>query len=304
LNNQKLESSKNTTFANQKTPTLTIWLLLLLLAAIWGTSFILMKKSLEVYSSLQVGSIRIVSAFLVFIPVLILKRNEFRKDKWLYFALSGFLGVFFPAFVFTVAGKHLPSAISGALNSLTPLCTLIIGAIFYFQTIKKIQIWGIILGLVGSSLLIFINITEQLSFNSYGFLILGATVMYGFNLNIVKKYLNDVPAIVVTTGLLTAIGPLAGIILFSTDFIEVTKTKDSFWPLAYAIGLGVVSTGLATVLFNKILQISSPVFASSVTYLIPIFAFIWGILDGEAITAQHFLGMGIILFGVFLVNKK
>jgi drug/metabolite transporter (DMT)-like permease len=289
---------------NQKPPTLTVWILLLLLAAIWGTSFILMKKSLVVYSSLQVGTIRIFSAFLFFIPVLIAKRREFPKNKWKYMALSGFLGVFFPAFIFTIAGKHLPSAISGALNSLTPLFTLIVGSLFFANKIKPLQFWGILLGLFGTSFLIFSNITEHITFNSYGFLILFATIMYGFNLNIVKENLNTVPALVVTTGLLTSIGPIAGIMLFSTDFLELSSQAGSFWPLFYAIALGVVSTGLATVLFNKILQISSPVFASSVTYLIPIFAFLWGILDNEAITIQHFIGMGIILIGVFLVNKS
>jgi drug/metabolite transporter (DMT)-like permease len=305
LKNQNLEIEKSEhSFTNQKAPTLTVWFLLILLSSLWGTSFILIKKSLVVYSSLQVGSLRILSAFLFFLPVLIYKIKQFPKEKWLYFALSGYLSVFFPAFIFTVAGKHLPSAISGALNSLTPLFTLIIGVLFFLQKAKKLQIWGLLLGLIGSFLLIFINISEKISFNAYGFLVLGATVMYGLNLNLVKKYLNDVPALIVTAGMLASIGPVAGIILFSTDFIEVTKNATSNLPLIYAIGLGIVSTGLATVLFNKILQISSPVFASSVTYLIPIFAFIWGILDGETITIQHFVGMAIILLGVFLVNKK
>jgi drug/metabolite transporter (DMT)-like permease len=288
----------------ENTSQLTIWLLLLLLASIWGTSFILVKKSLVAFSSLQVGSIRILSAFLFFVPVLIVKWRQIPIDKWKYLAMTGFLGVFFPAYLFAVAGKALPSAISGALNSLTPLFTLIVGSLFFARKILKLQIWGILLGIVGSSLLIFTNITENVNFNSFGFLVLAATIMYGFNLNIVKNNLNEMPAILVTTGLLTVIGPLAAIILFSTDFFEIVAKPTSFWPLLYAIGLGMFSTGLATILFNKILQITTPVFASSVTYLIPIFAFIWGILDGESITIQHFVGMGIILIGVYLVNKS
>lgn len=288
----------------QKAPSFAIWLLLLLLAAIWGTSFILVKKSLVNYSSIQVGSLRIFSAFLFFFPVLIAKRKEYLANKWPYFAITGFLGVFFPAYIFSIAGAHMPSAISGALNSLTPLFTLIVGGIFFSRKIKNLQIYGIILGFVGSLFLIFTNITEHLSFNSYGFLIILASLMYGFNLNIVKNTLNEVPAIIVTSGLLAVIGPIAGIILFSTNFVEVTKNSTSLLPLFYAVSLGVLSTGLATVLFNKILQMTSPVFASSVTYLIPIFAFMWGILDGESITFQHYLGMGIVLLGVYLVNKS
>lgn len=304
MKNQLVSNTIPSPTISQKAPSITVWLLLLLLAAIWGTSFILVKKSLATYSSIQVGSLRIFSAFLFFIPVLIAKRKEYLPNKWPFFALTGFLGVFFPAYIFSIAGAHMPSAISGALNSLTPLFTLIVGAIFFARKIKNLQIYGIILGFIGSLFLIFTNITEHISFNSYGFLILLAAVMYGFNLNIVKKTLNEVPAIIVTSGLLAVIGPIAGIILFSTDFLAVTKNAPSILPLFYAVSLGVLSTGLATVLFNKILQITSPVFASSVTYLIPIFAFIWGILDGETITFQHFLGMGIILIGVYLVNKS
>jgi drug/metabolite transporter (DMT)-like permease len=300
----QLNSETITPPITQKAPSFTVWLLLLLLAAIWGTSFILVKKSLVNYSSIQVGSLRIFSAFLFFLPVLIAKRKEYLAKKWLYFALTGFLGVFFPAYIFSIAGAHMPSAISGALNSLTPLFTLIVGAIFFSRKIKNLQIYGIILGFIGSLFLIFTNLSEHITFNAYGFLILLATVMYGFNLNIVKTTLNEVPAMIVTSGLLAVIGPIAGIILFNGDFVEVTRNSTSLLPLFYAVSLGVLSTGMATVLFNKILQMTSPVFASSVTYLIPIFAFIWGILDGETITIQHFLGMGIILIGVYLVNKS
>lgn len=289
---------------SENTSQLTVWLLLLLLAAIWGTSFILVKKSLVAYSSIQVGSIRIVSAFLFFLPVLIVRRKDFLLKNWKYLAISGFLAVFFPAYIFAVVGKELPSALSGALNSLTPLFTLIIGALFFNRKFQKIQIAGIFLGILGSLFLIFNNLGENISFNSYGFLVFIATIMYGFNLNIVKNNLNEMPAILVTTGLLSVIGPIAAVILFSTDFFEITIKQESHLPLYYAIGLGVFSTGLATILFNRILQISNPVLASSVTYLIPIFAFIWGILDGEVITAQHFTGMAIILIGVYLVNKS
>ncbi len=289
---------------SEDTSQLTVWLLLLLLAAIWGTSFILVKKSLVGYSSVQVGSIRIVSAFLFFLPVLITKRKQFQPKDWKYLAISGFLGVFFPAYIFALVGKFIPSALSGALNSLTPLFTLIVGALFFARNIKSIQLWGILLGLMGSTLLIFSNIAKDFSFNIYGILVFLATLMYGFNLNIIKNKLNEVPAILVTTGLLSVIGPIAAIILFSTDFVEVTLKQENHWPLYYGIGLGVFSTGLATILFNKILQISTPVLASSVTYLIPIFAIIWGLLDGEQITIQHFTGMAIILIGVYLVNKS
>ncbi len=263
-----------------------------------------MKKSLLVYSSIQVACIRIVAAFLFFVPIIARQWKNIAAEKWRYLALSGFLGVFFPAFLFTIAGKHMPSAISGALNALTPLFTLIIGALFFGRNIKSLQIVGIVLGITGSMFLIFSGKIEQLSINAYAFLVMMATIMYGFNLNIVKKYLNDMPALLVTAGLVSVIGPIAALILLTTDFWQASQQAGAGIALVYALILGIVGTAMATILFNRLLQLTHPVFASSVTYLIPIFAFLWGFADGESIGVQHLLGMAIILIGVYLVNKS
>ena len=302
--NNSTKSSVQTPPIPIQSPSLTAWLLLALLAIIWGSSFILMKKSLVVFSPDQVGSMRIFAAFLFFLPVLIPQFKKIPKGKWLYFFATGMLGSLLPAFLFSVAGKNLDSGISGALNSTTPLFTLIVGGLFFQQTIQRRQIWGIIIGFCGSLILIFANKSGGFSVNGYAFLVIAATVMYGFNLNIVKKYLNGVPSLIITACMLATTGPIAAAILFSGDFLQRAATPNAILPLSYAIILGVVGTGIATVLFNKVLQMTTPVFSSSVTYLIPIVAVMWGILDGETISIKHFLGMGIILFGVYLVNSK
>jgi drug/metabolite transporter (DMT)-like permease len=292
---------------NQSTSTkvpLMAWGLLIFLATIWGSSFILMKKSLAVFSPAQVGSMRITAAFLFFVPVLISQFKNIPKGRWLYFLATGLLGSLLPAFLFSLAGAHLDSAIAGALNSTTPLFTLIVGVMFFNQTVTKRQTLGIILGFIGALALIFAKSSGQLSINGYAFFVVLATVMYGFNLNIVKKYLNDVPALLTTTCLLACTGPIASTVLFSGDFIERCYQPEAFWPLTFSIILGVVGTGIATVIFNKMLQLTTPVFSSSVTYFIPIVALLWGIADGEQLLLQHFVGMAIILIGVYLVNKK
>jgi drug/metabolite transporter (DMT)-like permease len=302
--NNSTKSSSESPINPVQSPSLSAWLLLALLATIWGSSFILMKKSLVVFSPDQVGSMRIFAAFLFFLPVLLSQFKKIPKDKWLYFFLSGMLGSMLPALLFSVAGKHLDSGISGALNSTTPLFTLIVGALFFEQVIRKRQIWGIFLGFCGSLILIFANKSGGISVNGYAFLVILATVMYGFNLNIIKKYLNNVPALIVTACVLASTGPIATAILFSGDFMEKAQTPEALIPLTFSIILGVVGTGIATVLFNRVLQMTTAVFSSSVTYLIPIVAVIWGILDGETISIWQILGMVIILFGVYLVNSK
>lgn len=281
------------------------WLGLLFLAAIWGTSFILIKKSLVYYSGLEVASIRIASAFLVFLPYTLAKFKDFPKDKLKYMLLSGLLGVFFPAYCFTFAGGKIDSAISGALNSLTPIFTIIIGMLFFAQKVRKLQFIGIGLCFFGSMFLVFTkNKGTAMQFNVYSLLVFAATIMYGFNLHITKKYLNNVPSFIITAGLLSCVGIPALAILFSGNFVQKTIAAPSFMPLFYAIFLGVFSTGLATVLFNKVLTATNVVFASSVTYLIPIFAFLWGFFDQEAIQLGQYFGLAVILIGVYFVNKQ
>ena len=85
------------------------------------------------------------------------------------------------------------------------------------------------------------------------------------------------------------------------DVVSVVKVQQS---LLYIVVLGVVGTALANILFFKLIQISSPVFATSVTYLIPVVAFFWGLLDNEMLTPIQFVGAFIVLIGVYLSSKK
>jgi drug/metabolite transporter (DMT)-like permease len=281
------------------------WLLLALLACIWGSSFILMKKSLEVFTVNQVASMRLFSAFLFFIPVLITRWQDIPRGRVLWHCfVSGLLGNLLPAFLYAAAGAQIASSLSGLLNSMTPIFTLIVGLAFYQQRIHNRQVLGMGVAFGGSLLLIFgSGKGGDFSVNPYALLVVLATVMYGINLNYVKKHLNNLPSILLTTAVLGTLGPFAGIILFGGDFVERAMRPEATLPLLYTIVLGALGSGLATVLFYRILQITTPVFGSSVTYLIPIVAVMWGVADGERLTLQHYLGMLGILAGVYLVNS-
>ncbi|MCU0468817.1 MAG: DMT family transporter [Arcicella sp.] len=281
------------------------WGLLALLAIIWGSSFILVKKSLHVFDASQVGSLRIVAAFLFFLPFFILNLKQIPFKKAHLFLLVGCLGNLFPAYLFSLAGSKLDSGVSGALNSTTPLFTLIVGVLFFNNNITSRQTMGIILGFIGALLLVLAG-AKGLQFNGYALYVVLATVLYGFNLNITKKYLTDLnlSPFLITAFIFMTIGPVAITVLFSGDFIQKAQQPEALQPIIYAVLLGVLGSAIAMVLFNKLIQVTSAVLASSVTYLIPIVAIIWGILDGETIQIQHFLGMGIILVGVYLVNKS
>jgi drug/metabolite transporter (DMT)-like permease len=282
-----------------------VWALLALLAVIWGSSFILVKKSLTVFDPSQVGSLRIAAAFCFFLPFFLANLKKIPFNKLHLFFMVGCLGNLIPAYLFSLAGSKLDSGVSGALNSTTPLFTLIVGGLFFGNVITSRQTVGIVLGFVGALILILAG-ANGFQINGYAFYVILATVMYGFNLNITKKYLVglDLSPFLVTATIFMTIGPVAIAVLFNGDFIQKVQQPEALTPLIFSILLGVLGSAVAMVLFNKLIQVTSAVLASSVTYLIPIVAILWGILDGEAIQIQHFLGMGVILIGVYLVNKN
>jgi drug/metabolite transporter (DMT)-like permease len=281
------------------------WLLLILLACVWGTSFILVKKSLSVFTPFQIGAYRIMMAGTVFIPWVIRYRKEYPVEKTKFFIASGLLGFLLPAFLFAYAGSKINSSLSGTLNSATPIFVLVVGAMFFQQKIKFFQVFGLILGFIGSLLLVLVGKSGGLSFdNPYALLVILAALMYGFNVNIVGKFLIDVKPISLSAWTLIMVGIVATIMLFSTDFLQRISLPNAPKALLYMTILGAVGSGLMAIIFNYVLQIASPIFASSVTYLIPIVAMFNGFLDGEAIFPLHYLGMFIILVGVWLINKK
>ena len=296
----------NTTSTTTTTRNTTIiaWLLLCLLATMWGSSFIIMKKALVAFTPVQIGSLRIMSAGLVFLPWIISRRKEYPKSKTRYFLASGFLGYLFPAFLFALVGTRVNSSLIGALNSCTPLFVLMVGALFFQQIIKRWQAVGLILGFVGSIVLILSASKTGLSFNNpYALLVVLSALMYGFNVNITGKHLSTINPVLVSAWTLCGVAILAGITLFTTDFLSRVNMQ-TLTPLSLVILLGAINSGIAAIIFNYILQIASPVFASSVTYLIPVVATMIGFLDGEPISLYHYFGMSVILVGVYLINKK
>lgn len=281
------------------------WVYLLILSLIWGSSFILIKKGLIGLTAFQLGSLRIIFASLFLLIIGFKSLITIPHHQWKYIALTSLLGIFVPAYLFAIAETQIDSSIAAILNSLTPLNTLILGTILFGITFRRSQIWGVVIGLLGCLVLVFngaVNHPEQNYY--YALLVLIASICYAVNVNLIKKYLSDLTSLSITTGnFVILLFPALGI-LFFTDFFEVVhveKVQHSLW---YILILGIVGTGIANIIFFKLIQISSPVFATSVTYLIPIVAFFWGILDNEILTFVQGIGAFVILIGVYLSAKK
>jgi drug/metabolite transporter (DMT)-like permease len=279
--------------------------ILMVLAFIWGSSFILMKIGLKSFSPEQAAAIRIFLASLVLLPISVKQLKNLQRKDLKSLLIAGFIGSFFPAFLFMKAETQIDSSLAGMLNSLTPVFTLMVGLLFHRTSFRWLQAAGLSLGLAGATGLILAGEGFQLgSVNSYALYIVLATSFYAISINQIKSQLAHLTGVQVTSLSFLFIGPVALIYLLMTDFAPVVA--QSAWPLHLLAlaALAIVGTALAMLLMNSLIRHSSAVTASSVTYVIPIFAILWGVLDGEKVTILHLICMGIILAGVYLINRK
>jgi drug/metabolite transporter (DMT)-like permease len=283
------------------------WFILLFLSLIWGTSFILIKKGLAVFSSDELGSVRITIACLSLLPFALKNIKQVPLEKWKFIMGSGFVGNLFPAFLFAYAETKLASGLAGVLNSLTALFTLIIGAIFFQQKITGLRLAGILIGITGTAILIFGGGTQEASAANafFGIYVVIATLMYGLSLNLIKHRLQGIPALTMASMALLSVGPLAFGYLCTTSFFhKLANVPGAYEALFYIALLAVFSTAIGLVLYNRLIHMTNTLFASSSTYLMPIVALLWGVLDGETILLMHYMGMLVILAGVLIVNRS
>lgn len=281
------------------------WVYLIVLSLIWGSSFILIKKGLIGLSPIQLGSLRILFAAFFLLLIGLKSLAKIPHHQWKFIALTSLFGTFIPAYLFAVAQTQIDSSVSSILNSLTPLNTLVLGAMAFGLQFRRNQIFGVLIGLLGSMLLILNGVMRHPEQNYYyAFLVLIASVCYAINVNLIKKYLSDLTPLSISTGNFLILLFPALIVLFFSGFFDVVQIDEVKQSVFFILILGVVGTGIANIIFFKLVQMSSPVFATSVTYLIPVVAFSWGLLDNEILTPIQFLGAFIILGGVYLSVKK
>lgn len=283
------------------------WIFLFLLAFIWGSSFILIKKGLVGFTPLQLGSLRIIITALLLFLVGFKSLKNLPKNKLKWIVISGFLGTFFPAFLFAYAETEIDSAIASILNSIVPINTIVFGFLAFKMHSSKRQVLGVLIGFAGTFLLI----TNGASINPnqnywYAFLVIIATVMYAFSINIIKRHLQNVSPIAIAVGNFAIIIIPAFIVLIFSGFFtsQVIQGPDFTMSLFYIFLLSLFGTAIAKVLFNNLVQISTPIFASSVAYIMPIIAVSWGFLDGESFGFWQGVATVIILLGVYLANSK
>ena len=246
--------------------------LLIILAFIWGSSYILMKRGLDSFSAVQVSMLRIIFAFLALVPFLPKAIQTFNKTDVKYAVVIAIIGSGIPSYLYPLAITHVDSSITGIINTLTPLFTMLFGWAFFQFKPTLAKIIGLMVALIGAGMLVLKEGGQmQVSIDFYALMAVLATVCYGFSSNILKAKLNHVKAAPLTALTFAIIGPLALIILFSTNFIQVLQSHPkAFMSLFYIAFLGVIGTALALVLFNFLIKRTDALYDSSVIFLLPI----------------------------------
>ncbi len=278
---------------------------MLFLGLVWGSSFILIKKSLIAFSSYQVGLLRIGISALAFMPIAIQSFRKIEKKDLKFIIIVGLTGSGIPAFLFPLAQTQISSSMAGLLNSLTPLFTLILGILFFGTAFKWSKVSGVLIGLLGAALLILFG--EQIGQNAvslYSFFAVLATICYATSVNTVGTHLQHISPITVSATSFLMVGVPAILYLLSSDVPSIVTEHPHGWAsLGYASILALFGTVISTVVFFQLVRLNNALFASMIAYIIPIVALGWGAIDGEQITLFHYLGMVLILVGVYLSRK-
>ncbi|MFW5792997.1 MAG: DMT family transporter [Bacteroidota bacterium] len=292
---------------NDSKPAFIDWATLIFLMFVWGSSFIFIKRGLDSFSHYQVGALRVGLSFVVLIPFAVSRLKRIHKEDIKYFILAGILGNGLPAFLFAKAQTGIESFMAGILNSLTPLFTLLVGILLFNIKARWFNIVGVFVGLVGAVGLLIASSNGDFVINSYYSLaVVAATICYAFNMNIIKQFLTKYDTVTIVSIAFLFIGIPAIIYVFSmSDFIFVMQNDPDAWKsLGYITILAFFGTSLAVILNVRVIKRTSAVFASSVTYLMPLVSILWGILDGEAFLAIFMLWIVIILGGVYMANRR
>lgn len=265
----------------------------------------MLKRVVEVFTPGQVFSGRMMMATLALLPFAIREVRRVPRDVWPMLIVFSVLANFLTTFLYATAQTSIDSSLNGMINSLTPLMTLTVGAIIYRQRIRIFQVLGLLMGLAGTLLLVWQTKAGQAgAINWFALVAIGATAANGFTVNIVKFNLSKLSVIQLSSVSFLIIFPAAfGYALYSGFFPLAFGSDEGLVAMGYIVVLGVLANAMALIMLSKLIQISSPVFATMTTYLIPVVALYWGFRDGEIITSLDLVAMAIILVSVYVVDR-
>lgn len=282
------------------------WILLMVLSLIWGSSFILIKKSLEHFNPYQIGALRVLISGVMLMPVAIQNQKKFPKKEMKWLVLAALAGNFIPMFLFPIAEQEISSAIAGIINSMMPIFVIIVGALVWKFPTTKAQITGVVISFAGACILT-LGGQNAADFKWFPIgLLLIATLLYAISTTTVKSKLGHISAKILSAFVFSFVLFIPSLIalVFSGFFSTFKASSSDLIGLGFVSLLSIFGTGLAVMMNYRLLSVSTPLFASTVTLIMPLIAVIWGVLDGESLTVYQSVGAAVIFAGLIFLRKK
>lgn len=260
------------------------------------------KPTLSAY---HVAALRMLSGGIILLPVAIRYFAKMTIRRFGLLLISGLCGSFFPAFLFCIAETRINSALAGTLNATTPLFVVVIGSVFYHTKAGTNKVVGVVIGLIGSILLFLSHGYDNFGYIGYALFVLLATVFYGINVNTVQRFLKDVPPLQIASLSFAILIPASLAVLYFTGYFTLPLMQyDYLLSTTFSSILGILGTAFASFIFYLLVQRTSGLFSSLVTYGIPFVAMGWGLLAGETVTMLETACLLIILLGVYVANRN
>ena len=281
------------------------WFVLVFLGAMWGASFIFIKHAVQIFDPLHMSMWRMVMATIIYLPIAAAYWSRIDWRRWRPLLVVAFCGSAIPNLLFAIAQRHVDSSLAGMLNSLTPLFTLILGVSFFQMTFTRNKVIGVGLGLAGAAMLILFNSKNGVAGNAmFAGLCVLATVCYAINANVVNTWLRDQPPAGIASAAFVITGGFFMVGLWVSGAWAAAWQQPEVWRgLGYVFYLAAIGTVFGSILYFWLLQRTSAIFATSVTYLLPVTAIALGAFDGEAIGSMDFAGTVVILVGLYVARK-
>jgi drug/metabolite transporter (DMT)-like permease len=290
------------------------WVLLGVTALTWGSMFILVKKGLAFVSTPQLMGMRFLAMFLLvlpFVPGLLRKLRVpgvLSPEAKLGMLWLPFFGTLLPVFLITYAQTSVGSGSTGLVHAVGPLCALLVGVMFFNERIQGGRVVGLLLGFCGVALLIFGAKSAKIEGEPWAFgLLVFSMFCYSYSTHTIKKLIFGLPVMAFPVATFSVLAIPSLLMFFSSGGYAVMAamigTPAFTAILAVVIGQAIVAL-ISHACYTQVIIRRGAVFATSVNYLVPIVALLWGVIDGESLSGLHLLSFAFVGIGLYLVNAR
>ncbi len=276
------------------------FLLALVTSSIWGSSFLMIKYSLEELNPSDIAIYRILIGAL-FINIFVRAKENIVKTDTIKIFIISFFWMALPFYMFGIAEQTITSSLAGLINGSTPIFVAFIAVVFYKLKVTKIQVLYIFTGFIGVGLISLSEGINDLTFD-IGFLYaLIASISYGIAVNMVEPLITKYSSLIVIKMVIRYALLISLIMLGPTASFKLPTIEVSLIPMLI---LGIGGTGIAFLTYYKLLESVGRISSSFIVYMIPIFSIFFGYQFLNEITNSiQFIGIGVILSSAFLYSR-